>query len=553
MHATCREQFYESSTLLTCKGLGIDYGAPPGYMKTNPFSVLLLRSQFQRIITLATLILLVTAPRIKAFSLIGPYTSWMSKTNGYRQAFDIGGPMNLNEEYRWNVPVITYGFDKSFLDYFGSNGVAAVQSAIQVLNDLPAASDTILSNYPPDTRRMNDAASAQGVYDLKSTVLALLLEQLGLGQPVRNVLDIKTWDPSLALSPVCGSSDCPNLADFPRFVIQRNFDPQTLAPTFSVNAILYGGFIETNGFNFNDYVEFPVDPDGIPYSAVAEAFSFWYSGLGSGDFYTGLTRDDVGGLVYLLSATNVNWESLPKNVLFAGTHGQANERLRGAWRPGVEKIHFVPQPQTRRGKFKTAVFKFTASYVANGIISEQPARRVVSQPDILFSVAETIQKDPSSPMFLRTGTDQWTDNAKQNGDPTAAGPGVINPPVGITFDELGPHVLSGGPYNPPVVINRGWSSFDESTNPPVFYPQNTGHTNLLVRLHFYSSASNLYSEVTNSLFHVPVPFGGQATVQISTNQTDWISLATVTNSGSVVRWDYFGTKIPISFRVSPGM
>ena len=68
-----------------------------------------------------------------AFALLGPYTDWMYQTNGYHQPDDIGGPMNINEEYRWNVPVVTYGFDKSFLDYFGSNGVAAVESAFQIL------------------------------------------------------------------------------------------------------------------------------------------------------------------------------------------------------------------------------------------------------------------------------------------------------------------------------------------------------------------------------------------------------------------------------------
>ena len=31
---------------------------------------------------------------------------------------------NLAEEYRWNSPVLTYSYDESFLNYFGSNGVA---------------------------------------------------------------------------------------------------------------------------------------------------------------------------------------------------------------------------------------------------------------------------------------------------------------------------------------------------------------------------------------------------------------------------------------------
>ena len=74
----------------------------------------------------ALLVLMLFAPRARAFSLLGPYTDWMYQTNGYRQPADIGGPMDINEDYRWNVPLVTYGFDQSFLDYFGSNGVAAV-------------------------------------------------------------------------------------------------------------------------------------------------------------------------------------------------------------------------------------------------------------------------------------------------------------------------------------------------------------------------------------------------------------------------------------------
>src|SRR5712671_2804685 len=92
------------------------------------------------------LLLLVTSAR--AFSLLGPYANWMDTTNSFKQAWDIGGPMNLTEGYRWNVPVVTYAFDQSFLDFFGSNGVAAVEGAIKVINDLPPASNLFVTNYP---------------------------------------------------------------------------------------------------------------------------------------------------------------------------------------------------------------------------------------------------------------------------------------------------------------------------------------------------------------------------------------------------------------------
>jgi len=45
---------------------------------------------------------------------------------GYTLAGDIGGPMFPLEGYRWNLPIITYGFDESFIRYFGNDGIAKV-------------------------------------------------------------------------------------------------------------------------------------------------------------------------------------------------------------------------------------------------------------------------------------------------------------------------------------------------------------------------------------------------------------------------------------------
>jgi len=344
------------------------------------------------------------------------------------------------------------------------------------------------------------------------------------------------------------------LTNFSDFVIQRNFDPQTLMPSFAVNTILYAAMVRTNDSPvFHDYIEFPVDPLSHPYSAVAEAFSSSYQGLLPGTLYNGLTRDDVGGLAYLLNATNVNWESLPKDVLFAGHQQGRNKKLRGTWRPGVEKINFAPQPVNKRGKFKTAIFKYSASYVTNGVVTEQSVKRVATRPDILFTMQKTADGDPAPPMFVRTGTETWTNNAAQNGNPLALGPGVITGQVTIALDKLGPHVFSGAPYNPAVVMNGGWASFDHSANPPVLYPPNSGQTNIAVRLNYYLASGNTYTNAFDSTFHLPVPFGAPATLQISTNNTDWNSLATVTNNGSTIQWDYFGQPIQISFRVWPGL
>src|ERR1700743_1816456 len=109
----------------------------------------------------------------RAFALLGPFENWMTITNGFMQPEDIGGPMDITQGYRWNVPVITYAFDQSFIDCFGTNGVAAVEGAIQILNDLPPASQIDLNSYPLDTVADNFAAASTSLVDLKSTALFL--------------------------------------------------------------------------------------------------------------------------------------------------------------------------------------------------------------------------------------------------------------------------------------------------------------------------------------------------------------------------------------------
>src|SRR6266513_450754 len=93
----------------------------------------------------AVLLLLVVqamAPAARAFSLLGPFKAGAAPNDwqgrgfggrplglGYSLDFDIGGPMNFLEGYRWNVPIITYGVDETFMQYFGFAGVAAVSNA----------------------------------------------------------------------------------------------------------------------------------------------------------------------------------------------------------------------------------------------------------------------------------------------------------------------------------------------------------------------------------------------------------------------------------------
>ena len=59
--------------------------------------------------------------------------------------------MNINgEEYRIGGPVLVYGFDSTFVEFFGPAGIAAVESAVAISNNLPMVSDAGPSF--PDTR-----------------------------------------------------------------------------------------------------------------------------------------------------------------------------------------------------------------------------------------------------------------------------------------------------------------------------------------------------------------------------------------------------------------
>ena len=65
------------------------------------------------------------------FSLLGPINEpYQVQDLGFDLPGDIGAPKNLSEEYRRNVPVLYYSFDQNFLEYFGSNGVWAVEQAL---------------------------------------------------------------------------------------------------------------------------------------------------------------------------------------------------------------------------------------------------------------------------------------------------------------------------------------------------------------------------------------------------------------------------------------
>jgi hypothetical protein len=453
----------------------------------------------------------------------------------------IGGPMKLGEGYRWNVPVITYGYDKSFLDYFGTNGVAQVESAIQIFNSLPPASQIVLTNYPVNTTRQNFIATSQSLVDLKSTALVMLEEQLGLAQP------------SLAVYCLTNFSYADFDAEFGIDI--RNYDPVRLIPWPIIDSTFYGHLlvIRTSASEFDAYPEpgnswISFGPFGTPYLPVGEAYNLNSSidtegialadyepnallhyaannfPLQAGDYFSGLTFDDAGGISYQFSTNNIKLESLIPGVYGAGTN--ASNYINKAFRPGVDKITFQRMQYTsdNEDSFIPVTNDYIDTYITNDVLQHQKLERVITRPDILFTVNYIGVEAVSC-----SGTTNWVNNGLQND-----GPGVIQPPVTINFNRLG----SSLEYNDPNYTTNGvvhyypasWGSFDGTTNAPnVLLPPVTNVTDFHFLLFPINFTPNEPQEAgtwslmgqSNALF----------SIQTSTDLSNWLTIGTITNVG----------------------
>jgi hypothetical protein len=262
-----------------------------------------------------------------AYSLGGPIgnagDAWQQQVIYYNLPGDLEAPKNIGQEYRRNTPVMFYTFDQNFADYFGSSGMAAVESAFNLLNVMftnsPSGPARGLDGYSKDlsefsleTRHINYQAQALGLLDMKSWTLSLMVEQLGLTDPVR-------FDWTLHDRDIPAGGKCPDNVEY--LVVQRNFDyvssPLT-QPQYSpyVNDVLYSYQILevcAPGPWLADAVEYSADPLADTYSPVASSINALT--LDWGYYYTGLTRDDVAGLRYLMSTNNVNYEDASADSL----------------------------------------------------------------------------------------------------------------------------------------------------------------------------------------------------------------------------------------------
>ena len=201
---------------------------------------------------------------------------------------------NIGEEYRWNTPLLTYAYDESFLSYFGSNGVVAVDNAIRMLNAIPPVS-TIKTNYPPVDRqapnlwnfptrpdRYHGRAASARLLDIKSHALAELFSYMGLGNAEDNAYQFEFGAVAL-----------------------RNLDPISRMPSKYVNGSLLSFVLLGTGVQ-----SFPVDLMK-PAVTLAGTRDHAATRLAEGKFLVAPTRDDIGGLRELYRKDNFNMEPLP--------------------------------------------------------------------------------------------------------------------------------------------------------------------------------------------------------------------------------------------------
>ena len=463
-----------------------------------------------KLLSVIAALCLVSAVAVQGFSLMGPSSeennpakAWQVPRIGYLGGY-IGGPMNLGEFYRVSVPVVTYAYDSSFLNYFGTNGIAALETVIKYMNDLPPMSSITNdgANFyingmpvPMDTKFINFEAQALGLTDIKAVGWGHLLEEMGLNFAENWVWALR----SRQIVPGPGT----NYA-----VIKLNYDPITLSPSSFVNGQLYTYTI-FDGPVISDAEESPLDPFTSSFTSVANLFN---SIAFNGQFFAGLTHDDIGGLRYLYNTNRIAVETnLPTVFARPGTGGgggittnltnfvnapwtpiffvtnifgtnitgntnlaTTNNMVTVAPRPGVNKIFFQRvEFDSIIGNFIPRTNIFADVFYTNSQLRFQTVLRSIGVPDYLFAV-EDAGVDPSGFPFIstRTSTAGWLNNDSINGNTVLGGPGQINFPIRISFTDVYPALFNSVPFIDEFsAFNAGiWGSFDGTTNAPVVYP-----------------------------------------------------------------------------------
>jgi hypothetical protein len=391
---------------------------------------------------------------------------------------ELGGPSpTIYQGSRMNVGVTTYAYDSSFILYYGKEGMKAVDAAFAILNNLPSASSANLSKFITlGNQQVNYSARALSMLDLKSTVLQLMIEHMGL------LGETHVWD-MYAQQAITGGAACQSAY----IVVNDNFDAATWSPSTYVNGISYGYQILdgcSQGLAFTDAMEEVYDTPGMPvWSAVATQ-----EALQTGGYYLNITRDDMGGLRYLYCPTNFRYETMFTDVYPSGQQTVVTS----PWNPisgtnttatnttntlptlvgGVDKITFVKWANYNplATNLYTNVLSYPITYISNYTIQKTILWRSNTVPDIIISATNlltTTGTEIEDTPFQRTYA--WIASPQPNF------PSVMSPTMTLVINDVGPLAVNEGPnfvQGDTLFITPffQFGSFDGSTNPPIVFP-----------------------------------------------------------------------------------
>jgi len=160
-----------------------------------------------------------------------------------------------------------------------------------------------------------------------------------------------------------------------------------------------------------------------------------------------------------------------------------------ALRQGVEKITFI------RRNYDSLLTRFlipftneyTLNTITNNTVVPLKVRRTVTAPDIVFTAQDTTAGPeglPYSPAVVRSINFNGA-----NAYPGLAGPGTIEAPTTIIFNNVGPLYYNAGLINTNAFLNELsqtplfiWGSFDGTTNAPAVYPNDLSVTELEIQV-----------------------------------------------------------------------
>lgn len=403
---------------------------------------------------------------------------------------ELGGTKNLGEGSRLNVPIITYAYDSTFLNYFGTKGEAAIDSAFAVLNGLPDASTVgskMTGFLTTGNQQVNYTAEALRMIDLKSIVLWLMMEHMGL------IGETHTYDlRERVADSTAGAATC----SFYYVIFQRNFDPVTYNPSEYVNGTLLTyqiGDLCPQGISVGDAMEQAAQIGSPPFSSVATR-----EALQVGGYYLRITRDDMGGLRYLYNPQRYVNEGLDTNVAVATQDivgfNPINTAVSNA--PvapgtfsglfgGVNKITFVKTSydSVLGTSFFPKRYTYTMPWVTNGVLRQVRMERTVLAPDIIFTAGDITFPGPApfqETLARESGFITYGDAVSPgtvNGNAEIVVPSVITPEMVVTLNNSGQVFYNYRPgfADQDTSIGEGfiWGSFSGATNAPIAFPNDT--------------------------------------------------------------------------------